>query len=58
MMQECKVVEKKAAELINEGKKDEAIVLIERYTQKMASATAKTWEDIKAELWQIFARGF
>ena len=58
MMQECPVVEKKAAELIKEGKMDEAVTLMERYTQKMASATAKTWEDLKADLWQIFARGF
>ena len=58
MMQECAVVEKKAAELIKEGKMDEAVTLMERYTQKMASATAKTWEDLKADLWQIFARGF
>ena len=58
MMQECAVVEKKAAELIKEGKREEALTLMERYTQKMASATAKTWEDLKADLWQIFARGF
>jgi hypothetical protein len=58
MMQECPVVEKKAAELIKEGKREEAVTLMERYTQKMASATAKTWEDLKGELWQIFARGF
>lgn len=57
MMEENPVVEKKAGELLKEGKKDEAVELLNNYTQKVASATAKTWEDIKAELWTIFARG-
>lgn len=57
MMQECELVEKKAAKLLEEGKKEEAAALLNNTTQKFASATAKNWEDIKAELWPIFARG-
>ena len=57
MMQECELVEKKAAKLLEEGKKEEAAALLNNTAQKFASATAKNWEDIKAELWPIFARG-
>lgn len=57
MMQECELVEKKAAKLLEEGKKEEAAALLNNTAQKFASATAKNWQDIKAELWPIFARG-
>ena len=57
MMQECELVEKKAAKLLEDGKKEEAAALLNNTAQKFASATAKNWEDIKAELWPIFARG-
>lgn len=56
MMQENPLVEKQAAELIKEGKKDEAVKLLNNYTQKYASATSKTWEELEAELWQFFIR--
>ena len=39
------------------NKKEEAAKTLNNYTQKYASATAKTWEDLKADLWTIFARG-
>ncbi len=58
VMLECGIIEQQATKLIQEGKKNEAIDLLNKYTQKMAAATAKTWEDLKADLWQIFARGF
>ncbi|MEF9930980.1 MAG: C69 family dipeptidase [Bacteroidales bacterium] len=57
MMQENPVVEAQAAQLIKEGKKGEAVKLLNNYTAKIAAATSKTWEDIRAELWTIFARG-
>ncbi len=57
MMQECQIVEKQAAKLIEEGKNEEAAVLLNNLAQKFASATAKNWENIKTELWPIFARG-
>ena len=56
MMKENALVEKEVAQLLKEGKKDEATKLLNNYTKKYASATAKTWEDLKAELWTIFAR--
>ena len=42
--------------LMKEGKKEEAAKVLNNYTQKYASSTAKTWEDLKAELWTMFAR--
>jgi len=45
------------AKLLEDGKKEEAAKVLNQFTQKLASATAKTWEDVKADLWTIFARG-
>ena len=56
MMRENALIEKEVAQLLKEGKKEEATKLLNNYTQKYASSTAKTWEDLKAELWTIFAR--
>ena len=56
MMQENPVVEKEVAELVKAGKAEEAADVLNKYTQKWASTTAKTWEDLKAELWTIFIR--
>ena len=56
MMKNNPTVEQEAAQLIKEGKKEEAENLLNNYTQKFASATSKTWSDLKAELWKIFAR--
>ncbi|MBR2438301.1 MAG: hypothetical protein IKB26_04645, partial [Bacteroidales bacterium] len=56
MMKENALIEKEVAQLLKEGKKEEATKLLNNYTQKYASSTAKTWEDLKAELWTIFAR--
>ena len=56
MMKNNTTVEQEAAQLIKEGKKEEAENLLNNYTQKFASATSKTWSDLKAELWKIFAR--
>jgi len=57
MMKECALVEKEVAKLLEDGKKEEAAKVLNQFTQKLASATAKTWEDVKADLWTIFARG-
>ena len=56
MMRENVLIEKEVAELLKAGKKDEATKVLNNYTQKYASSTAKTWEDLKAELWTMFAR--
>ena len=50
------MVEKKATDLIKEGKIDEAKQLLTDHTHNFATATMKRWEELKAELWTIFAR--
>ena len=49
-------VEKKAAELIKAGKVEEAQKLLDTHTANFASMTMKRWQQIKAPLWQMFAR--
>lgn len=56
MMEQNGALENKVSKLLKEGNKKEALYLINNHTQKFAAATAKTWEELKAELWTIFAR--
>lgn len=58
MMQECAQVEKQVEQLLKDGKNGDAALILNNFTQKLASATSKTWEDVKGDLWIIFARGF
>lgn len=57
MMERCPLIEKKAEELIKNGKKEEAIKVLNDYTEQIANATSKAWIDMKSDLWSIFARG-
>ncbi len=57
MMSEAPLFEQKMEKLIKEGKHKEVESELNRYTERYAAATSKTWEDLKAELWSIFARG-
>lgn len=56
MMQQNKEIEAQAAELLKAGKKEEAVLLLNNYTEKFAAATSKTWEEIRTQMWNIFAR--
>ncbi|MEN6619811.1 MAG: C69 family dipeptidase [Rikenellaceae bacterium] len=49
-------VEENAAKLIKEGKILEAKEYLTNYTNNFASLTMKRWQELKAELWTIFAR--
>jgi len=49
-------IEKRAEILIKEGKTQEAKELLTKYTQDFAAATMNRWEELKSELWSIFAR--
>ena len=57
MMEECKKVEAEANKLIKAGKKDEAIAMLNEFTRRFEASTRSTWEELKADLWSIFARG-
>lgn len=56
MMQENKIIEAKVAQLLKEGKKEEATKVLNDYTAKYAAATAQAWEDIRAEIWMHYVR--
>ena len=58
MMQQCEQVEAMAAQLIKEGKRDEAIELLNNFTEEFANATSKAWSNLKGEIWVMYARGF
>ncbi len=49
-------VEERAANLIKEGKIDEAKKVLTQHTHDFASSAMRRWEELKAELWTIFAR--
>ncbi len=56
MFQEANLLEQNALKLINEGKRDQAIDQITLYTHNFASFAMQRWEELKSELWSIFAR--
>lgn len=58
MFEELPVIEARAAQLIKEGKTQEAKELITRYTHDFSGAAASRWEELKAKYWAMFARGF
>ena len=51
-------VEKIVAELVKEGKNDEAKKFVTSYTNSFAGAAMRKWEDLKITLWGMFGRGF
>jgi len=56
MMDETPELEKRAEQLIKAGREDEAIKLLEGYTQEITASEERSWQDMKADLWTIFAR--
>jgi dipeptidase len=56
MFDETPGVEERAARMIGNGETDEARRYLTDYTNNFASAAMKRWEELKAELWTIFAR--
>lgn len=49
-------LEKKAVQLIKEGRKEEAVELLNGYCSRLSASEQKTWEELKEEFWNIFAR--
>jgi dipeptidase len=56
--EEMPVIEKKAIELVKEGKNEQAKQYVTAYTNNFALAAMKKWEDMKALLWSSFRMGF
>ena len=55
---EMPALEAKAQALIKEGKNNEAKQLVTNYTHDFASMCRQKWEEMKATLWTMYARGF
>ena len=49
-------LEEKAAKLIKEGKKEEAVELLNGYCSRLSASQQRTWEELREEFWGIFAR--
>lgn len=57
MMEQTAELEKKAAELIKEGKKDEAVKMLNDYCKKTSASQRYTWrEDLKAKIMMYLVR--
>ncbi|MBQ1885716.1 MAG: C69 family dipeptidase, partial [Bacteroidales bacterium] len=56
LFEDTKTLEEKAVRLIKEGKKDEAVELLNGYCSRLSAAQQKTWEELREEFWSLFAR--
>ena len=56
LFEDTKALEEKAVRLIKEGKKDEAVELLNGYCSRLSAAQQKTWEELREEFWSLFAR--
>jgi len=56
--EELPAVEKKAVNLLNDGKKEEAQKLLNQYSADFAGATRQTWQEMEHKLWETFWTGF
>jgi dipeptidase len=55
---ELPLLENKAAELLQEGKKEETAEYLKNYTRDFEAATKTRWERLEARFWEMFGRGF
>jgi len=56
--EELPAIERKVAELVKEGKNDNARQYLTEYTANFAYAAMKRWEEMKIPLWSSFSMGF
>ena len=53
-MKEIPALEKEVMALLEEGKKEEAQTLLNRYTADFEAATAQTWKEMEHKFWERF----
>ena len=56
MFKEAPAVENEALKLINQGKIEEAKILLTKHTNDFASTSMQRWRELKGKIWMIFAR--
>ena len=57
-MEEMPELEKKVETLLKNGKHDEAVEMLNRYTADFEAATAETWKEMEHHFWEKFWTGF
>ncbi len=55
---ETAALEERVAQLLQEGKKEEAKILLTKYTRDFTGATMLRWEELEYEYWGKFGMGF
>lgn len=55
---EVPIVEGQAKELLKDGKRKEAIKLLNDYTASYTAATMQQWKELEEQFWGMFGRGF
>ena len=55
---ELPALEEKVKLLVKDGRNDEARKAVTEYTNTFAHGAMSRWQELKAELWQMFGRGF
>jgi dipeptidase len=55
---ELPMLEERVTAMVKEGKNDEARKAVTEYTNAFAYGAMSRWQELKAELWQMFGRGF
>ena len=56
LFDDAPLLEEKTVKLIKEGRREEAIELLNSYCSRLSASQQKTWEELRAEFWNIFAR--
>jgi dipeptidase len=55
---EMPALEERVKQLVSNGKNDEAKKVVTEYSNAFAHGAMNRWQELKAELWQMFGRGF
>jgi len=55
---ELPALEEQVKQLVSNGKNDEAKKIVTEYSNAFAHGAMSRWQELKAELWQMFGRGF
>ena len=55
---ELPALEERVKMMVKEGRNDEARKAVTEYTNSFAHGAMSRWQELKAELWQMFGRGF
>ena len=55
---EMPALEERVKIMVKEGRNDEARKAVTEYTNAFAHGAMSRWQEMKAEFWQMFGRGF